>query len=275
MIDNNLLSCVRSWQSKICFLLIFVVWLLPICPLSAQEKIDQKGQQYVLIHEVVVQEINFLTKAIDTTPVVLFDDVVFNQMQEIENGTSILIKAIQNVKKKKNPKITSSNPFPLVEIGKYYVVEKNRLKDNRILFTPKTWELRAGVVNVPVKFYLPADGEPLDFSSKSVSLGTTIGVARQTSNTKRNLWLNYLLGAQFTMVTPTTDDFLSFDQTSGDGNTLSAFSLSLGFGIDFEGIEVSFFLGKDFLPGSASKDWKHNGDTWFSIGVGTSLSGGN
>jgi len=43
--------------------------------------------------------------------------------------------------------------------------------------------------------------------------------------------------------------FINFDE--GNNNTLSAFSLSLGIALDFEGIEVGLFLGKDFLPGSA------------------------
>lgn len=242
--------------------------------LLAQNQGKAKEQYLFLGHEVVVQEINFLNLVIDSARLVLFDDIVFEKMQEVkDNGeTYALIKAVQYLKKRKHiaPK---DRPFKTVEIGKYYVVKKDLLNDNTYPFTPKTWEVRAGVVSIPVKFYLPNDGEPIDFSSKSVSLGTTIGMARQISNTKNNLWVNYLLGAQFTMVTPTVDDFNN-PSNYNNGNTLSAFSLSFGIALDFEGIEAGFFLGKDFLPGTAAKDWKHNGDTWFSIGIGTNLSNG-
>lgn len=252
-----------------------ILFSLVINVLIAQNQSYEKGRYFVLHHEVVVQEINFLNLAIDTFPLVLFDDVVFEQMQEISanSETYTLIKAVQYVKKRKQI-APEDRLFKPVEIGKYYVIKNNLLKDNTLPYIPKTWELRAGVVSIPVKFYLPDDGDPLDFSSRSVSLGTSVGAAQQVSNTRRNLWLNYLLGAQFTMVTPTTDDFINFDNTGGNSNTLSAFSLSLGIALDFEGIEVGFFLGKDFLPGSAANDWKHNGDTWFSIGIGTSLSNG-
>lgn len=252
-----------------------MVYLLPLHSLFAQDPLSERNRYKVLKHELVVQEINFLNKQIDTTAIVLYDDVVFEEMQDIsDNGKSYqLIKAVQYVKKRK--KIApDERPFKVVEMGKYYVVEKNLLNNNIIPYTPKTWELRAGVVSIPVKFYLPDDGDPLDFSSRSVSLGTSIGAAQQVSKSRRNLWVNYLLGAQFTMVTPTTDDFINFNTADGNSNTLSAFSLSLGIALDFEGIEVGFFLGKDFLPGSAANNWRHNGDTWFSIGVGTSLSNG-
>lgn len=231
----------------------------------------------MLKHELVVQEINFLNKKIDTIAIVLYDNVVFEEMQEIsDNGKNYqLIKAVQYVKKRKKNAL-DERPFKVVEIEKYYVVEKNLLNNNIIPHTPKTWELRAGVVSIPVKFYfyLPDDGNPLDFSSRSVSLGTSIGAAQQVSKSRRNLWVNYLLGAQFTMVTPTTDDFINFNTADSNSNTLSAFSLSLGIALDFEGIEVGFFLGKDFLPGSAANNWRYNRDTWFSIGIGTSLSNG-
>ncbi len=254
---------------------VILITFLVTNGLFAQDQENQKGRFFLLRHEVVVQEINFLNLDIDTDPLVLFDDVVFEPMQEIKdnNQTYTLIKAVQYVKKRKqiDPK---DRLFKTVEIGKYYVIKNDLLKNNTHPFTPKTWEVRAGVVNIPVKFYLPNDGEPLDFSSRSVSLGTTIGVAQQVSKAKHNLWINYLLGAQFTMVTPTTDDFINFNTTSDDSNTLSAFSLSLGLALNFEGIEVGFFLGKDFLPGSAAKKWKHNGNTWFSIGIGTNLSNG-
>lgn len=256
-------------------LLMGIVFLLPLPNLFAQDPLIERNIYKVLKHELVVQEINFLNKEIDTTAFVLYDDVVFEEMEELsDNGKNYqLIKAVQYVKKRKNIP-ADQRPFKVVEMGKYYVVEKKLLNRNTIPYTPKTWELRAGIVNIPVKFYLPDDGDPLDFSSRSVSLGTSIGAAQQVSKSRRNLWVNYLLGAQFTMVTPTTDDFINFDNTGGNSNTLSAFSLSLGIALDFDGIEVGFFLGKDFLPGSAANSWRHNGDTWFSIGVGTSLSNG-
>jgi hypothetical protein len=254
----------------LCFSLVFNALLG-----QNQNQDNVKEPYFFLRREVVVQEINFLTLAINEERLVLFNDVVFKKMQEIkDNGeTYIVVKAVDYVKKRKQiaPK---DRPFKTVEIGKYYVVKTDLLKDNVNTFTPRTWEVRAGVVNIPVKFYLPNDGDPLDFSSKSVSLGTTIGVAQQVSRTRRNLWVNYLLGAQFTMVTPTSDDFLNFNAATDNSNTLSAFSLSLGIALDFEGIEVGFFLGKDYLPGSAAQNWKHNGDTWFSIGIGTNLSNG-
>ncbi len=231
-----------------------------------------KSVYQVLRHEVVTKGINFVSRQIDSTALVLFDDVVFIELDEIQEGNDsyTLIRTVQHVKNRKpiiDPLLKS------VEIGKYYVVTTKSLKNNTDPFTPKTWEVRAGIVNIPVKFYLPNDGDPIDFSSKSVSLGTSIGIARQVSNSKSNLWINYLVGAQFTMVTPTQDDFLNFSSTSSD-NTLSAFSFSLGIALNFDGIEAGIFVGKDFLPGSASKDWKHNGDTWFSFGIGTNLSNG-
>jgi len=251
--------------------------LLPFSILWSQNNISDKDRYDVLKYEVVVHPINFLTKKLDlNTSIVLYDNVVFEKMENVkgdDNTSYFIIKAIQYVKKRK--KIDSEKrPFEGVEIGNYYVVKEDLLKDNTIFFTPKTWELRAGVANIPVKFYLPDDGNNLDFSSRSVSLGTTIGAAQQVSNSRRNLWINYLLGAQFTMVTPTSDDFPNFNVDDGNSNTLSAFSLSLGVALNFEGIEVGLYLGKDYLPGMAASVWTHNGDTWFSIGVGTSLSNG-
>lgn len=261
-------------------LLLVMVILCSFHTLLAQNNISDKNRYNVLRHEVVAYPINFLTKAIDdSNPIVLYDDVVFEQLEDIEKGSVNykIIKAIQYIKKR-NKKAPKNRPFKGVEMDKYYVIAATHLddvKENLISFTPKTWELRAGVANIPVKFYLPDDGNNLDFSSRSVSLRTTIGAARQVSNSKRNLWVNYLLGAQFTMVTPTTDDFDFINFEEGNSNTLSAFSLSLGIALDFEGIEVGLFLGKDFLPGSAGDRWDHNRDTWFSIGVGTSLGDGD
>jgi len=262
-------------------LLLVMVILCSFHALWSQNNISDKDRYDVLKHEVVVYPIDFLTKKIEETPIVLYDDVVFEQLEDIDyNSVKYkIIKAIQYVKKRQ--KNRQDRPFKGVEMDKYYVIATTHLapeKNNVISFTPKTWELRAGVANIPVKFYLPDKENPLDFSSRSVSLGTTIGAAQQVSNSRRNLWVNYLLGAQFTMLTLTKDDiketsFLNFDATGGS-NTLSAFSLSLGIALDFEGVEVGFFFGKDFLPGSAASDWIHNADTWFSIGVGTSLTGG-
>jgi len=259
-------------------LLLAVAMLCPLHTILSQNNISDKDRYDVLRHEVVVYPIDFLTKEIKETPIVLYDDVVFEQLENIEkDGEKYkIIKAIQYVKKRRQ-KATKDRPLKGVEIDNYYVIKTTHLaaeSNNIISFTPKTWELRAGVANIPVKFYLPDDGDALDFSSRSVSLGTTIGAAQQVSNSRRNLWVNYLLGAQFTMVTRTSDDFLNFDGDDGNSNTLSAFSLSLGIALDFEGIEVGVFLGKDYLPGSAAANWKHNGDLWFSIGVGTSLTGG-
>jgi hypothetical protein len=252
-----------------------IIFSLIFNALLAQEQGIGKKQFFVLRREVVGQEINFLNLEIDSTLLVLFDDVVFEQMQEVKkNGeTYTLVKAVQYVRKRKHiaPK---DRLFKTVETNKYYVVKNDLLKNNTDPYIPKTWEVRAGIVNIPVKFYLPNEGEALDFSSRSVSLGTSVGIAQQVSKSKHNLWLNYLLGAQFTMVTPTSDDFINFSTAGNNSNTLSAFSLSLGIALDFEGIEVGVFLGKDYLPGSAAKDWKHNGDTWFSMGVGTNLSNG-
>lgn len=260
-------------------LAMVMLWSLPTL-LAQTNRISDKNRYDVLLYEVVVYPIDFLTKKIDSTPIVLYDDVVFEKMESItENNKNYrIIKAIQYIKKRDKAE-AKKRPLKGVEMEKYYVIEESRLTNNTMDFTPKTWEIRAGVANIPVKFYLPDDNNKLDFSSRSVSLGTTIGAARQVSNSRRNLWVNYLLGAQFTMVTPTSDDFPDFiNFNGGDGignsNTLSAFSLSLGVSLDFEGIEVGLFLGRDYLPGNAASKWKHNGDTWFSIGIGTSLSNG-
>lgn len=257
-------------------LLLAMIILCPFHILWSQGTISDKNRYDVLKHEVVVYPINFLTKEVEETPIVLYNDVVFEKLENIEwkNGQYTIIKAIQDVKKhkKRNPE---KRPLKGVEMNKYYVVAVDYLAKGKTFdFTPKTWELRAGVANIPVKFYLPDNDNTLDFSSRSVSLGTTVGAAQQVSNTKRNLWINYLLGAQFTMVTRTSDDFLNFTDDENSSNTLSAFSLSLGIALDFEGIEVGIFLGRDYLPGRAAANWKHNGDTWFSIGIGTTLSNG-
>lgn len=240
-----------------------------------------KAIHYTLLHEVVVVEFDFLEKKSLGNKKVMFDHVVFDIVQEItlDNKIVKVVKPVSFIKKKQKSsekdleKAGLEDSTKVVELEKYYYVSTDDLKDNQLVYTPKTWEMRAGIVTIPVKFYLPKDGRPLDFSSRSVSLGTSVGVGQQISQSKQNLWINYLFGAHFTMVTPTQDDFLNFSNNDASDDTLSAFSLSLGVTLNFEGIELGVFLGQDFLPGSAAEQWIHNGETWFSIGVGTSFLG--
>lgn len=238
----------------------------------------QKAIYYTLLHEVVVIEFDFLEKKSLDNKKIMFDHVVFDVVQEITlDGKDVkVVKPISFIKKKqRDSEKDIDNAGIVVEevaLEKYYYVSTSDLKDNTIIYTPQSWEMRAGIVTIPVKFYFPKDGRPLDFSSRSVSLGTSIGVGQQISQSKQNLWINYLFGAHFTMVTPTVDDFINFDSDTSD-DTLSAFSLSVGVALNFEGVELGVFLGQDYLPGSAADDWIHNGETWFSIGLGTSFGG--
>lgn len=275
--DKKLQMRKKNIQQTIFYLLILILCCYQTSNAQKVEPI-QEVIYYTLLHEVVVVEFDFMEKKSLDNKKIMFDHVVFDIVQEITlDGKDVkVIKPTSFIKKKQqNSKKDIDKTVIVVDevaLEKYYYVSASDLKDNTTNYTPRSWKMRAGIVTIPVKFYLPNDGRSIDFSSRSISLGTSIGVGQQISQSKQNLWINYLFGAHFTMVTPTSDDFLNFNPDTSD-DTLSAFSLSLGVALNFEGVEFGVFLGRDYLPGSAADDWVHDGKTWFSIGLGTSFGG--
>jgi len=227
---------------------------------------------YLLKHEVVGKNFLFLDQKIGEDRKIIASNVVFEQVQKltIEGVPYVIIKPVKILKKKKSKE--EEIIIPKVELYTYFIVPSGLLEDNLYTYTPRQWKMQVGISTIPVKLYFPHENSPLDFSHNSISLGPTLGISQQLNESRTNLWINYLIAMNFTMITPTKDDF---DTDEFGGNSLSALSPALGTVINYNNAEIGLFLGKDFLPGDASFHWKHNGETWFSLSIGVSFSSFN
>ena len=223
---------------------------------------------FTLTNEVVVTSFDFIESTVSNNKVIMYSNTVFEQIESIEEDgiEYYIIKPIETLSA--NSKDNNVNQLPVVEMFQYYIVKASIIDSKKILYTPIEWDLRIGLVVIPVKVYPFQDG-PLDFSASNISQGASIGLAHQISRRKSNLWLLYSFSMNFTKVTPRPDDF---DDDRFAGNDLAALSPAIGVSLSYNNADVGIFAGKDFLPGSASESWKYNGDTWYSISIGTSFN---
>jgi len=230
---------------------------------------------YTLQHEIIVETYDFLNEENLKVRKILKQNTVFEILDtpEIDGLAYTVLKPVKILEKnKKNKNSISSNNsenLPGVELDFYYVALSSKLKNNLEGYTPRMWNYQVGVSVIPIKIYLPEKNQPLDFTSSSVSQGATFGIAHQVSQSKSNVWINYMFSMNFTKVTPREDDFVN---TNFDGNDLAALSPAFGVGINFKAAALGFHIGKDYLPGTAASSWKHNGTTWYSISIGTSFN---
>ncbi|QNF31365.1 hypothetical protein HUW51_00995 (plasmid) [Adhaeribacter swui] len=146
---------------------------------------------------------------------------------------------------------------------KYFRVSIANLKNKAI---PRyiRWKttLTAGTAIIPIKVRF----NNFDFN-KDFTLGPTIGVrwriAKHTDN-----FLNAMLGFGVTSVT--------LDSASTDGalkaNT-DRFAVTPSFGLllEFDNVQVGLFTGMDYLSKKENIDWRYQGKSWFSVGLGYTI----
>ncbi len=239
--------------------------------MHAQDNV-KKAKTQTLIHEVVVNKYDFLHKVVEDDLHVLYPNAVFEIVEtaQIDGTAHSVIKATSLIKMKKREIDASAEKIKEVKLHEYYIVNSSYLSNNTSEYTPREWDLRIGLTVIPVKLYaFHNDNGSLDFTSSSISQGASIGLAHQFSKRKSNLWMIYSFSMNFTKITPRRDDFIN---DSYEGNDLAALSPALGVSVNYRGAEFGLFVGKDFLPGTAAADWKLNGETWFSLTIGTSFN---
>ena len=241
------------------------------------QKGELEASKHSLLHEVVVQEFDFINKSVTSEKMVVFPNVVFETVQRINiddvNYTVVKpVKIIVKKKKKIEENVDGQPKFKRVKLHRYYLIRNMDMENNLQDYTPKTWKMRVGAIGIPVKLYMPRDNHPLDFSFSNFSFGSTLGVAHQISESKSNLWINYLFSLSMTTVVRGQGDFEG--SNSVDRNPLAALSPALGIALNFKGAEFGLFAGKDFLPGTAADSWIYNGETWFSFTFGAVFTQG-
>ena len=205
------------------------------------------------------------------------------QMYNCESVNDSIIKA-KNLKEphsgdslrrlKENSKINDT--IPLDEVEEYRLYFLIKVSDLAKYSTPfyQTWKKnKSFVVGVQAKL-LKIRLKEFDFA-KDVSLSSTFGL-RYRTNSKKDNFLNFVanVGVSLNDLDAEVAPKLAVGASAKD---IGAFSFGLGVIREYGKIQVSFMIGKDYLSKSNQNkyDWKYNGKTWISFGVGVGIFTGD
>lgn len=149
---------------------------------------------------------------------------------------------------------------------RFFKVKATELENRIIKVTartnPRRPALTAGAVIIPVKMRV----NRFDFS-KDVTLGTAIGPSWRVSKYSDHFF-NILLGFGITSVTVDSASTRGFITKSTDRSALTP---SVGFLLDFNGVQAGLFVGSDLISRKDETKWRYHGRPWFSLGLGYTI----
>ena len=149
---------------------------------------------------------------------------------------------------------------------RFFKIQATSLEDRVVKVvartSPKRPTVTAGAVIIPVKLRVNS----FDFS-KDVTLGTAIGPSWKVSKYSDH-YFNVLLGFGITSVTVDSATTKGFIRTSTDRSALTP---SVGFVLDFSGVQAGLFVGADLISKKDQIEWRYHGEPWFSLGLGYTI----
>lgn len=151
-----------------------------------------------------------------------------------------------------------------------------RIADLAKFSTPffQTWHKnRSFVVGAQAKL-LKIRIKEFDFAD-DVSISTNFGV-RYRTNAKKDNFLNIVasIGISLNKLDSSVAPKIPINSPV---SSIGALSLGLGIIKEYGKVQISFMLGKDYLSkyNQNKYDWKYNGKTWISFGVGLGIFNGD
>jgi hypothetical protein len=128
-----------------------------------------------------------------------------------------------------------------------------------------TW----GAMTLPLKLRFKHKESIYGGYEEKLNLGLNVGLKMQIpGRVQRSLNIVSALG-----VGNVRTDSISMKPGYYISDRISASAVSFDIGCLFESdaFQVGIFLGKDYLPGPLSKQWRYQGKTWLGIAIGVSL----